>query len=211
MWFRIQVYLQPGIQAGDRGYTIPIPEEYLNAVEMSVKSGFEATGNGFAYCFVVLISKIISTMKKIYSYLIGSNFPNQFNHNLSFAILRFFVGLALCTVFEKFFPKNGIWGPQEWFIQDVGDMGFPLPVLFAWIAVLTEFFGGILLMFGFLTRPAAILNAMVTFVAAFVYHHGDIVKPGLLAFFFMIMCISIALNGPGKYSIDYLIHQRKTM
>ena len=79
---------------------------------------------------------------------------------------------------------------------------------FAWTAVLTEFVGGVLLMVGFMTRPAALLNAILTCVAAFIYHEGNIVKPGLLAFFFMIMCISILLNGPGKYSIDYFIYKK---
>ncbi len=87
-------------------------------------------------------------------------------------------------------------------------MGFPFPLLFAWIAVLTEFIGGILLILGLFTRPAALLNAILTFVAAFVYHQGNIERPGLLAFTFMIMCLSILLNGGGKYSLDYLIYKK---
>ena len=147
-------------------------------------------------------------MKKFYQLIFGPTFPDPINYNLGFLILRFFVGLALCTIFEKLFPKNGIWGPQDWFVQDVATMGFPFPLLFAWVAVLTEFIGGILLMLGLFTRPAALMNAILTFVAAFIYHQGNILKPGLLAFFFMIMCISILLNGAGKYSLDYLIHRK---
>ena len=147
-------------------------------------------------------------MNLIQQLSLGKRFPIPLSYNLSFLILRFFVGLALCTVFEKLFPKNGIWGPQEWFIQDIGEMGFPFPVFFAWLAVLTEFIGGLLLMIGFMTRPAALLNAILTFVAAFIYHHGDITGPGLTAFFFMIMTICIALTGAGKWSIDYLIHKK---
>ena len=147
-------------------------------------------------------------MQKALHFFLGSTFVHPTKHNVAFLILRFFVGLALCTVFEKLFPKDGIWGPQQWFIQDVREMGFPLPIFFAWVAVLTEFVGGILLMLGFFTRAAAIMNGILTFVAAFVYHNGNILKPGLLAFFFMIMCISIALNGAGKYSLDYLIQKK---
>lgn len=129
--------------------------------------------------------------------------------NTGFLILRFFVGLALCTIFEKFFPRDGVWGPQDWFIQDVATMGFPLPTLFAWLAVGAEFFGGILLMLGLFTRPAALLNAVVTFVAAIVYHKGDIAASGLTAFLFMIMCICITLLGAGKFSLDYLLSRNK--
>ena len=145
---------------------------------------------------------------KIKAFLLGGNQQNPISHNIGFFLLRFFVGLALCTVFEKFSPKNGIWGPQEWFIQDTANMGFPFPIFFAWVAVLSEFFGGILLMLGLFTRPAALLNVLVTFTATFIYHKGDIGNAGLLSFFFMIMCLSILLFGPGKFSLDYFINKR---
>ncbi len=145
---------------------------------------------------------------KIRAFLLGGNQQNAINQNIGFLLLRFFVGLALCTVFEKFFPKNGIWGPQEWFIQDTANMGFPFPSFFAWVAVLSEFFGGILLMLGLLTRPVALLNIFVTFTASFIYHNGDIGNSGLLSFFFMIMCLCILLFGPGKFSLDYFINKR---
>lgn len=145
---------------------------------------------------------------KIKAFLLGGNQQNSFGQNIGFLLLRFFVGLALCTVFEKFFPKNGIWGPQEWFIQDTANMGFPFPTFFAWVAVLSEFFGGILLMIGLFTRPAALLNVLVTFTASFIYHKGDIGNAGLLSFFFMIMCLCILLFGPGKFSLDYFINKR---
>ena len=144
---------------------------------------------------------------KIKTFLFGSKQKNALRQNIGFLLLRFFVGLALCTVFEKFFPKNGIWGPQDWFIQDTANMGFPLPVFFAWVAVLSEFFGGILLMLGLFTKPAALLNVFVTFTATFIYHNGDIGNAGLLSFFFLIMCLCILLFGPGKFSLDYLINR----
>jgi hypothetical protein len=89
----------------------------------------------------------------------------------------------------------------------VEKMGFPFPIFFAWVAVLIEFLGGILLMLGLFTKPAALLNAAVTFTAAFVYHSGDISQSGLMAFFFMIMCITVFFLGSGKFSFDYLINR----
>lgn len=145
---------------------------------------------------------------KINVFLFGGSQQNTTSQDIGILLLRFFVGLALCTVFEKFFPKNGIWGPQEWFIQDTANMGFPLPTFFAWVAVLSEFFGGILLMLGLFTRPAALLNVGVTFTATFIYHQGDIGDSGLLSFFFMIMCLSILLFGPGKFSLDYALRKK---
>jgi putative oxidoreductase len=145
---------------------------------------------------------------KIRAFLLGGHQQNSISQNTGFFLLRFFVGLALCTVFEKFMPRNGVWGPQEWFIQDTADMGFPFPTFFAWVAVLSEFFGGFLLMLGLFTRPAALLNVFVTFTATFIYHKGDISDSGLLSFFFMLMCLCILLFGPGKFSLDYLVARK---
>lgn len=90
--------------------------------------------------------------------------------NVGLAIIRVVTGLALCIVFEEVSPRDGAWGPQDWFVQDVAKMGLRAPHFFAWCAALSEFIGGILLVRALLTRPAALLNAVTTFVAAFVYH-----------------------------------------
>jgi len=42
-------------------------------------------------------------------------------------VLRLFTGLALMTVFEKLLPRDGVWGPQPWFIDDVSAMGWCSP------------------------------------------------------------------------------------
>jgi uncharacterized membrane protein YphA (DoxX/SURF4 family) len=68
--------------------------------------------------------------------------------DVGLALLRIVVGLAFMTIFEKVMPREGVWGPQQWFIDDVTNMGFPMPVLFAWLAVLSEFVGGFLLIAG---------------------------------------------------------------
>ncbi|MEL7250555.1 MAG: DoxX family protein [Bacteroidota bacterium] len=130
--------------------------------------------------------------------------------HLAILLVRVFTGLALCTIFEKFMPRDGIWGPQAWFIEDVAEMGFPFPAFFAWAAVLSEFFGGILLVIGLWTRPAALLNLVVMIVATFLQHGGDISDKGLMSFTFLILCLSILLLGGGRYSVDQWIKRSKT-
>jgi len=143
----------------------------------------------------------------IHEFFRSKDFQQSTSQHIGLCILRVFVGLAFCTFFEKLLPREGIWGPQQWFIADVANMGFPLPVFFAWLAVLSEFIGGLLLILGLFTRMAALLNAGVSFTAAFMYHKGDISGSGLMAFSFMIMCISILFSGPGKYSLAYFINR----
>ena len=139
------------------------------------------------------------------SALFGGLRGNAISVDIGLLILRVVAGLALCTVFEKLLPREGRWGPQDWFIADVGKMGFPFPMVFSWLAVLSEFIGGILMMIGFLTRPAALMNAITTFVAAFLYHHGDLSKSGLVAFIFFAITLSVTIAGPGRFSADALL------
>lgn len=127
--------------------------------------------------------------------------------NVGLAIIRIVTGLALCIVFEKVLPRDGVWGPQDWFVQDVGKMGFPAPRFFAWCAALSEFIGGILLVLGLLTRPAAFFNAVTTFVAAFVFHQADVTGKGLLATLFFALALALCFAGPGSLSLDALISQ----
>lgn len=129
--------------------------------------------------------------------------------DIGLAVLRVIVGLAFITVFEKFLPRDGIWGPQQWFVDDVAAMGFPAPALFAWLAVLAEFFGGFLLVVGLGTRFAALANVLVTATAAFLYHGGDVGQNGLTATVFLVMCTTLMIAGPGRFSLDgWLIAKR---
>lgn len=144
---------------------------------------------------------------KLLAIVFGGINGNSRTVDIGLTVLRVGAGLALCTIFEKFLPRNGVWGPQEWFIRDVSKMGFPLPSFFAWCAVLSEFFGGILLVAGFLTRPAAFFNAVTTFVAAFIYHK-DIGKDGVVAAAFFLMTLTLLFTGPGLFSLDGWLGRR---
>jgi len=144
-------------------------------------------------------------MKLIRSVFLGSPYPSSVSIDLGLLLIRLATGIFLCTVFEKFLPRDGRWGPQDWFIADIAKMGFPFPSFFAWCAVLSEFFGGILLALGLLARPAAFLNAVTTFVAAFIFHKGDVSGSGLLGTVFFASTLGLTLTGPGRISIDYLI------
>lgn len=146
-------------------------------------------------------------MKIIRSLGLGSPFPRSISTDFGLLLIRLATGILLCTVFEKFLPREGRWGPQDWFIADVAKMGFPFPIFFAWCAVLSEFFGGILLALGLFARPAAFFNAITTFVAAFVFHKGDVSGSALLGTVFFASTIGLTFTGPGRVSIDYLFYR----
>ena len=149
-------------------------------------------------------------LRRIQSALFYGLRGNALTIDIGLTILRVCVGLAFMTIFEKVLPREGIWGPQQWFIEDVAKMGFPAPTAFAWLAVLIEFVGGFLLIIGLGSRFAALSNAGVTFVAAFIYHHGDVGRSGLAATVFFMMCAVLTITGPGRFSIDGFLAAKST-
>ena len=150
---------------------------------------------------------IALSMQTMLQLFLGSTRSASWPASVGLLILRVGAGFLLVTVFEKFLPRDGVWGPQQWFVDDVAKMGFPMPRVFAWAAVLSEFIGGILLMLGLLARPAAFFIAVTTFVAAFVYHKQPL-QQGLPAVIYFFMSLSLVLTGPGRISLDSLLARR---
>lgn len=123
--------------------------------------------------------------------------------DIGLLILRVFAGLALALA-------HG-WGkipPSEGFIGMIGGMGFPAPVLFAWLAALAEFGGGLLIALGLLTRPAAVFVAAHFVIVSFVVHAGDTFGDRELALFFLVTAVFFAMAGAGRYSADAAVHGR---
>ncbi|PIB39110.1 DoxX family protein [Maribacter sp. 4G9] len=74
------------------------------------------------------------------------------------------------------------------------------PSLF--LAVIGEFICPILVIIGFKTRFAAIPTAITMAVAGFIAHAADSFGTKEKALLYLVAFITIALLGPGKFSID---------
>ena len=158
----------------------------------------------------------------------GSNAPKQCPMNrilfgtgiqspvgdLGFAAMRIGIGLymAIGHGYGKMFGEGRI-GPTEDFIAYTESLGFPAPVFFAWMAAITEFFGGLALAAGLLTRPAA-LGMIGTMVVAVFLAHGDdpwVAQTGErskeMAMLYMLPSIAILAIGGGRFSVDALLRR----
>ncbi len=101
-------------------------------------------------------------------------------------------------------------GTVEGLSKAVENWGFPVPMFFAWAATLAEFGGGMLLVCGLMTRPAAALILTTMVVAVFVAHGGDPIfmmnstdrRAKELALCYGVMAGALLIMGGGKFSLD---------
>lgn len=132
------------------------------------------------------------------SLLFGGAKFNSAVGDLGLLVFRVFAGLSLAYA-------HG-WGkvpPTEGFVKTVTSLGFPGEM--AWLTMLTEFFGGILLAAGCATRPVALAMVMNFGVAGFIAHAADPYQRKELAFMFLAASVMFLLVGAGRFSIDRLL------
>ncbi len=117
------------------------------------------------------------------------------------------LGIALGHGFNKI-------PPPEPFVDGVGELGFPVPAVFAWLAALSESLGGLLLAIGLFTRPAALLIVVTMAVAAFGAHASDPLFAAQaengskeMALLFLIIALAFLLAGSGRFSVDHFLRR----
>lgn len=114
-------------------------------------------------------------------------------------------GIGVIMVFHGW-PKlaggQGKWVAVGTAMQYLGIAFWP--IFWGFLAAMSETLGGALLAIGFLTRPAAFAIAFTMAVATVMVYHtsggafAEWTNPAVIG----IVCLSLILIGPGKYSID---------
>lgn len=136
----------------------------------------------------------------------------QSNAGLSAFILRVPIGIILAAHGAQklfaWFGGYGLAGTGQW----MASIGLEPGYLMALLAGSAEFFGGLALALGLLTRPAAVLTAFTMLVAIFSVHisHGLFASNNgyEYALVLFVASISLAIQGAGSYSIDNLIAKK---
>lgn len=108
------------------------------------------------------------------------------------------------------FGGYGLEGTGQW----MESIGLAPGFLMALLAGSTEFFGGLLLLLGVLTRPAAIALAgtMVVAILSVHFENGLFMSNNGYEFALALLAasISLAFSGSGKVAIDNLISKKLT-
>lgn len=124
--------------------------------------------------------------------------------DLALLILRIGIGISFVFVYgrQKIFGGSETWRGLGENLDKIFGIGF-WPEVWGFMAALTEFGGGILLMLGFLMRPALALLLVTMFVAASGHISGVINGGPWHAIEMATVFIVLLLTGPGRYSIDH--------
>lgn len=135
---------------------------------------------------------------------------NARQQGLGIGILRIVTGIVFAAHgYQKLFVF-GITGVQGAFTK----MGAPLPTITGPLVACLEFFGGIALIIGLLTRLVA-LGLAIDMLGAIVLVHlaNGFFLPSGYEFVLMLMVASLALvlGGPGRLSVDEMIAGRRPL
>jgi putative oxidoreductase len=126
-------------------------------------------------------------------------------------VLRVPVGLILAAHGAQklfgWFGGYGLEGTGQW----LASIGLEPGYLMALLAGGAEFFGGLALVLGLLTRPAALVTAFTMLVAIFSVHIGN----GLFmsnngyeyALTLLVVTVALAIQGAGRFAVDNLFYK----
>ena len=118
------------------------------------------------------------------------------------SVTRFFTGVLILLHGKIVFDSGIMTGMAESMSRD---MGIPFPLLMAYLAKGSEFFGGLFFALGLFTRFVSVPLTITMAVAAFGAHHGEITGEGEHAFLFLLIFAAYFFIGSGKWSVDYAL------
>jgi putative oxidoreductase len=96
----------------------------------------------------------------------------------------------------------------------MGKLGLPLPLMCAALVIVVELLGGLAILLGVFARLAGALLAFEMVVAIIVARmHGGFFAPYGYEFELTLLgaCLTFALNGPGRMSLDETWHRSPTV
>jgi len=134
------------------------------------------------------------------------NFASKLD-NLVLLLIRLVLAYGFYTPAKM--KWNDISAIGEWFAS----MNYPLPMLNAYLAGITEAAGVLLLFLGLGTRLIAVPLIFVMLVAIFTVHIGNGFDAGNNGFeiplYYIAMLLTLIVYGSGKFSVDNLISKKK--
>lgn len=129
----------------------------------------------------------------------------EWGSGISYPLIRLFTGLMLVPHgAQKLFDMFG--GTTEGTAAFFTKVGVEPALTLTYLVGFVEFFGGIMIAIGLLTRPAALGAMILLLVAVFQVHLGNgffWTKVGYeYPLYWAVMCFAVFLKGGGNMSVD---------
>ncbi|GAA6183016.1 DoxX family protein [Aliiglaciecola sp. NS0011-25] len=147
----------------------------------------------------------------------GTFLAKVFNSDQGFSPLALRIPVGIIFIAhgsQKLFGLFGGYG-LEGTAQFMSSLGLEPGYLMALLAGAGEFFGGLFILMGLLTRPAAIVTAITMLVAIFTVHidNGLFMSNGGYEFGLALLAasVSLAISGSGKLGLDVLIANKLSL
>lgn len=128
--------------------------------------------------------------------------PLSLNTDLAALVLRLLFGGMF--IYHGWPKLTGYSKMVEMFGDPVG-LGSELSVI---LVIFAEFFCGIFILLGFLTRFSVIPVFITMLVAYFVAHGQDEFTIKMLPFVYLFLCVVIFILGSGRYSADAVLFKK---
>jgi len=120
--------------------------------------------------------------------------------------------LILRLVFGGMFIYHG-WPKLTGYSQMVEIFGDPIGIgneLSVILVIFSEFFCGLFILLGFLTRLSVIPVFITMLVAFFVAHGNDEFTVKMLPFVYLFLCVVVFILGSGRYSADAVLFKKRS-
>ena len=119
-------------------------------------------------------------------------------------IVRIFTGIMILPHGLELFDAHSM----KETLGFLNEIHFPLATPLGYLAKISEFFGGILIILGLFTRIATI-PLIITMAVLIKIMGGGSIFNDTSATLFLLLFLSLFFTGPGKWSLDYLLFDRK--
>lgn len=121
--------------------------------------------------------------------------------NIAVFLIRFYTGF---TIMKAGIDKLPL---PQWMTEQVIQIGFPFPEVFAWAASFIEFAFGTLLIFGLMTRLSGLLLFITMSFAAFGFHQLIPLFEMHISQHFVFLFLYFAIMGGGRFSLDHWLNE----
>jgi len=130
--------------------------------------------------------------------------PLSLNTDLASLVLRLIFGSMF--IYHGYPKLIGYDQMVEMFGDPIG-IGSELSVI---LVIFAEFFCGIFILLGLLTRFAVVPIFITMLVAFFVAHSKDEFTVKMLPFVYLFLCVVIFILGSGRYSLDATLFSKNS-